>query len=244
MFQVDAQDKKDLKTQKSRNKSLFSGFGGLHLVEFGCPLSKFAYPSEKRRTVASTARMRDAERYLDMFWQPVDETYLKGTGIALGDAFAKFLHPQELERTSPWVEPISPPKSENTVPLEDHFEIVDSAERIPRPEIVAPRTKVETGSLQPDEPPPIIQAEPDNATIATPTIEVSNRAQKVFAALYYDPAQDPPGEIPWSEFLHAFASIGFRLEKQHGSAWVFTPSESTLRSIIFHEPHPHTKIPA
>ena len=69
MFQVSGEDKKDLEAQKVRHDSIFSGFGGLQLVELITPLGKFAYPSEKRRTAASTAKMREAERHLDMFWQ-------------------------------------------------------------------------------------------------------------------------------------------------------------------------------
>jgi hypothetical protein len=37
---------------------------------------------------------------------------------------------------------------------------------------------------------------------------------------------------------------GFAVEKQYGSAWMFTPPATRgLRSIIFHEPHPTNKIP-
>ena len=67
----------------------------------------------------------------------------------------------------------------------------------------------------------------------------------MFSILFHNPANEtPPGEVPWSEFLHAFSSAGFAVEKQYGSAWMFTPSaESGQRSIIFHEPHPSSKIP-
>ena len=85
---------------------------------------------------------------------------------------------------------------------------------------------------------PVLQIVPE------PTIAISKRAYKVFSALFYNPMKDsPPGEIPWSEFLHALSSIGFTLEKQYGSAWLFTPPDTHQRTIIFHEPHPSRSIP-
>jgi len=128
------------------------------------------------------------------------------------------------------------------VELDSGFEIVNIEQRVTKPEILVPRTKTKTRSLLP-ELPPIVQPEPDNVISLTPSIKIDKRAQKVLAALFYDPTRDAPGEIPWSEFLHTFASINFGIEKQHGSAWVFTPPEESQRAIIFHEPHPSSKIP-
>ena len=40
------------------------------------------------------------------------------------------------------------------------------------------------------------------------------------------------------------ASVGFEIEKLHGSAWQFTPTRLDVEaSIQFHEPHPEGKIP-
>ena len=84
----------------------------------------------------------------------------------------------------------------------------------------------------------------DNALPAPAIIAVNNRARKVFSVLFHNPMQDfSPGEIPWSEFLYALSSVGFAVEKQQGSAWLFTPSIPGNRPIIFHEPHPSNKIP-
>ena len=53
-----------------------------------------------------------------------------------------------------------------------------------------------------------------------------------------------PGEIPWSDFLHAMSHTGFEIEKLYGSTWQFTPTKLDVeRSIQFHEPHPVNKIP-
>jgi len=74
-------------------------------------------------------------------------------------------------------------------------------------------------------------------------IKVSKRAFQMFSKIFHTENQELPGEIPWTDFLHGFWSAGFSIEKQYGSAWVFTPPDTYQRSIIFHEPHPKTKIP-
>lgn len=79
----------------------------------------------------------------------------------------------------------------------------------------------------------------------TRTIPVSHRAQKLFSILFNNSAEgNLPGEVPWNEFLHALSSAGFAVEKNHGSAWLFTPPPvDGWHPIIFHEPHPSSKIP-
>lgn len=53
-----------------------------------------------------------------------------------------------------------------------------------------------------------------------------------------------PGEVTWNDFLHAMASTGFAAEKLYGPVWQFSPTNLDInRSIWFHEPHPHGKIP-
>jgi hypothetical protein len=163
------EDKKNLETQKARHDSIFVGFRGLQLVELATPLDKFACPSEKRRTATSTAKMREAERHLDIFWRHVDEHYLKETGTTLADAIAPFLHPRTLERTPPWVEQVVPSLPKNTVLPENDFAIVDIEQCVAKPEIPIPRIKIKTRSVQPELPPPI-QPEPHNVPTPTPTI--------------------------------------------------------------------------
>lgn len=79
----------------------------------------------------------------------------------------------------------------------------------------------------------------------SPTFTVGKRALKVFNTLFYTPTTaDQVGEIPWKDFLHAMACVGFSIEKLYGSVWQFTPSKLDVESSIsFHEPHPHGKIP-
>ncbi|KAI9931438.1 hypothetical protein MW887_010013 [Aspergillus wentii] len=78
-----------------------------------------------------------------------------------------------------------------------------------------------------------------------PTFTVDKRAYKVFSTIFYQSSRiSKPGEVPWSEFLHAMSITGFAVEKLYGSVWQFTPSTSDVeRSIQFHEPHPGSKMP-
>ena len=65
----------------------------------------------------------------------------------------------------------------------------------------------------------------------------------MFSTIFHTENQELLGEVPWTEFLHGMSSAGFSIEKQYGSAWLFTPPDPTQRSITFHEPHPSAKIP-
>jgi hypothetical protein len=76
------------------------------------------------------------------------------------------------------------------------------------------------------------------------TIKVSKRAYEMFTTIFHTENRvSLPGEVPWSEFVHGMWSAGFSIEKQLGSAWLFTPSDQAQKSISFHEPHPIKKIP-
>lgn len=97
------------------------------------------------------------------------------------------------------------------------------------------------------------QAEDTSAEEEPPPIEndvhplscLDKRAYKVFSSLFRLSTKDGvPGELPWCDFVHAMVSIGFAVQSLNGSAWIFSPSDGSLgRSIIFHEPHPMSKIP-
>jgi len=77
------------------------------------------------------------------------------------------------------------------------------------------------------------------------TIAIGHRALKIFSILFNNPNDhELPGEVSWNDFLHALSSAGFSIEKQRGSAWLFMPSlVEGWHPIIFHEPHPSSKIP-
>ena len=187
-------------------------------------------------------KMRRAEAVLDSFWNALDEHFQDENGESLQELLASVVSPRTLERTPEWVEPILPSSSEdiNSAPLDDV--ILDLEQRtqstLALDPVIPSRIKLKTRN-------PAIDAQlpdqPSPSSSPSPKIHVSSRALKVFSALFHDPHSDPPGEIPWTEFLHAFSSAGFAIQKQYGSAWLFTPKSG--KPILFHEPHPVAKIP-
>jgi len=77
------------------------------------------------------------------------------------------------------------------------------------------------------------------------TFAVDARALKVFRILFFNPSTtSTPGEVPWTDFLHALTSTGFAATKLYGSVWQFRPTRLDVeRPIQIHEPHPGAKIP-
>ena len=238
----------ELKRRTKYVATLSLGSKNLRLAHVGTPLTKFNYPSDKRQTAATTKKMREAESHLDEFWRHIDGHYVKQTGKTMNEILSDLLTPRTLERTPEWIEPAAPSIPEKSSPaamLTDTFSTLSMDDRIAQDDIVTPiKVKVKTrgaaiapDDVAPEDPPPV-------PVPPVPTITVSSRAYKVFQVLFYNPMHDiPPGEIPWSEFLYALSSIEFAVQKQNGSAWLFTPSATAQRSIIFHEPHPSSKIP-
>lgn len=220
------------------------------LTAAGLPLGKFDYPSEKRRTALTTDKLRQAESNLDAFWNIVDEHYIRKTGESIHQILSKALTPRTLERTPEWIEPPMPlikptsPVAENT-----GFTTLDLSQptQVLEKDIMIPiKIKLKTRSPATESPVTVDDVgNDDTSPIAMSTIPVSKRAYKTFSALFYNPARDVlPGEIPWTEFLHALSFAGFSIEKQNGSAWLFVPPSLAGRHpIIFHEPHPSSKIP-
>jgi len=192
--------------------------------------------------------MREAESHLDEFWRHIDEHFVKRTGKTMHEICSDLLTPRTLERTPEWIEPAVPSIPEKSSPaavLTDTFSTLNIDDRVAQDDTATPiKVKVKTrgSAVVPDDIAP--EDAPPVPVPPVPTITVSSRAYKVFRVLFYNPLHDiPPGEIPWSEFLYALSSIGFGVQKQNGSAWLFTPSGTPQRSIIFHEPHPSSKIP-
>ena len=251
-------EEKELFTEFAKRSTLFAKFfdvaQSLNLLDVGTPLQRFDYQSGKWRTATSTAKMRAAEKQLDQFWAAVDDHFQQKTGTTLQELLSSVLIPRSPKRTPEWVEPTPPPSASTAsadVPLHDAFSTFDLQDRTTAasPTDAVPPIKIKIKTRGP--PAPLDAENPPTAALAEPqpppvqTIQVSKRALKVFSVLFHNPDSDSqPGEIPWTEFLHALSSAGFAVEKQYGSAWLFTPSaKSGLRNIMFHEPHLSTKIP-
>jgi hypothetical protein len=223
------------------------------LARYGAPSEgRFHYPIDKRRTRETTAAMQQAEANLDTFWRKVDEILHLNAGDLDGFAVKRLLHERVLQRTQNWVEPIKnkPVASIDTLtkPLSEvYFDLEQRTERtLQSPTTTKQKTKQKTRTKGEVQQQPAIQADHAVDYIdPQPHFKVDQRALKVFRTLFFTPSLgSTPGEISWTDFLHALRRVGFVGEKLYGSAWQFTPTALDVeRSIQFHEPHPSGKIP-
>ncbi|TKA29579.1 hypothetical protein B0A50_03592 [Salinomyces thailandicus] len=236
---------------------------GVHLVRLGMPSGgKFYYPVDKRRTETTTEAMRKAEGNLDAFWAGVDRRMQHTAGKrVVGLAVRRLLsQPRILQRTPQWIEPMKAPRKSVMPaerlckPLADvYFELEHRTEATldKSSTLTVPRNKHKT--RKPGDPlinNTTLQERSTNITAlaaSTPqsTITVDARALKVFHTLFHTPSiSATPGEVSWTDFLHAMTSAGFSAEKLYGSVWQFEPLIAKVtRSIQFHDPHPSVKMP-
>ncbi|KAH7012268.1 uncharacterized protein B0I36DRAFT_400351 [Microdochium trichocladiopsis] len=226
---------------------------------------RFFYPSEKRRTRETIDALYQAEHHLDEFWNEVDSATGSDarTGCQNRSAIRKFFdQPRTLRRTivsTDWPESSeyasqSQAKARKNEALDPALAVlyrpmsnIYIGERINEPSYAPPKQKIKTSKSQTPAP-----AEPTEPTTApepasrTETIPVDARSLKVFRVLFHNPeVTSSPGEVPWTDFLHAMTSAGqFTVEKLYGSAWQFSRTAGGDQSrILFHEPHPHKKLP-
>ncbi|KAL8856562.1 MAG: hypothetical protein Q9178_006877 [Gyalolechia marmorata] len=204
--------------------------GGAGLAQVGTPLAKFDYPSNKRRTLASTQRMQQAEKNLDIFWSHTDSYCRKRAGKTLHEMLQTVLDERQLQRTPDWVEPqdrIDDSEDSKLDTTSSEFAALELRSRTERTvtafSLGQDRKKAKTrgvprssSSTRAD----VLDATSSNEEEdKSPVFVVSKRGFKVFSTLFYSPTEDePPGEIPWSEFLSAMASVGFSINKLDGSA--------------------------
>ncbi|GAO16231.1 hypothetical protein UVI_02000140 [Ustilaginoidea virens] len=237
----------------------------LRLSPFGDPSdNKFDYPVGRRRNKENTEKLRAAEANLDAFWRKFDETLYAKLGSLEGTSLGHVLSKAwPLQRTPPWAEPAAvkadePGKDSRTSPEAPAKPFstlfIGHEEPSPRKELPAEREarrKVKTRGAAQTCPAPTADA----AALATPFAEarptrepvlwVDSRSLKVFRIVFFDPtANTTPGEVAWTDFLHAMNHAGFSARKLYGSVWHFQPTVLDVeRSIQFHEPHPRGKIP-
>lgn len=216
---------------------------------------KFVYPIDKRRTKENVDALRRAEANLDEFWRCIDQLMHDKAGNQQGSVISALLsEARTLQRTPAWVD--ATPSSIDTgietlnKPMSELYFGLSSPEK-GKPKASAilplPKTKVKTRGTphptteQADGDQGLERTEPD----VQPTLHVDARTLKVFRTLFFVPSVSAaPGEVPWTDFLHAMTSTGFLAEKLYGSVWQFRPKRLDVdRSIQFHEPHPRAKIP-
>lgn len=228
---------------------IFQAGRGLSLADAATPLTKFTYPADKRRTATTVQKMRQAENNLDRFWQTVDDHYSRKLGTPFHNVLDGILIPRQLERTQEWVEPTQPvrmeeSKSTSSASIIDDFStfiLEDHPSPAPLP---VPKVKIKTRgpATELNIQTPLPESLNPESVLST-VIKVNKRAYTIFSSIFFNPAQTTPGELPWTDFLYALSSAGFAIQKQHGSAWLFSPLDQIMRPIIFHEPHPSSKIP-
>lgn len=163
---------------------------------------------------------------------------------------------RSLQRTPEWDEPVKQTKKKQkkddlaiTKPLSElYFDLelrtertVDHGPRPAKPPVAKRKTKGVPGPFAPAAPTSPDNDEPHSRLV----FQLDVRAHRVFRTLFYTPSLNAtPGEVPWTDFLHAMVSTGFAPEKLYGSVWQFKPTKlDAERSIQFHEPHPSGKLP-
>jgi hypothetical protein len=231
----------------------------MRLGDDGDPTTRrFHYPVNKRRSKESHEAMRSAERHLDAFWAKFDQQ-LRSRIDSASYLLLQSMVPndRQLQRTEDWVElenrrvqstahhRISDDMSKLHLELEKRTQDAAATEAP-----IAAKTKIKTRGIAqpppPEHPQRVHEEHPHGLALdQQPIFVLKKRAFKVFSTLFHKPeSQEQPGEVPWSDFLHAMVSTGFVPEKLYGSVWQFTPTRLDVeRSIHFHEPHPHGKLP-
>lgn len=229
----------------------------LQVREMAAAASKSPYPVHKRRTVANVAAMQNAETLLDRMWEVMLAEMEQQDALPKHSKNVLFSQGRQVQRTPDWVEPVKHTKK--TAPQVAPEALVQPFGRLSlddtRKEQNSPRekTKIKTRGTAAPQPSASTQGqttEPEDKSSAL-TIQVDRRALKFFSTLFHKPSSTSlPGDVLWTEFLHAMHSAGFGIEKLQGSAWQFTPDDrkdscmgAGMRSILFHEPHPHSRIP-
>ncbi|KAK0624694.1 hypothetical protein B0T17DRAFT_250297 [Bombardia bombarda] len=230
------------------------------ITPFGDPSDKkFEYPVGKRPTKANVSKLRAAEAHLDKFWAKTDERVRSGARSLDGTTLQRLLsQPRLLQRTPEWIEPAASAKEKTgqgvAAGADKLSEPLSGLHLGPEPpsarsEVLAAasaKTKAKTRGVA-----SAAVTVDDNAADSQPVehlkprFTVDDRSLKVFRILFFDPtAGTTAGEVAWPNFLHAMQAAGFAASKLYGSVWHFQPTKPDVeRSIQFHEPHPHGKIP-
>jgi hypothetical protein len=219
---------------------------GLSFNGVGTPSGDtFSYPVDKPKTAERVKVMRRAEDNLDRFWEMVDQVFGNNPGQAEDPLSWRVMYgDRRVQRIPEWTEPT--PGTDGRRALEPvelpyiPFQQMSLEGSTPAAKPPKAKTRGTTQSSETTEP-----AVPATATNTTKPITMTKRAFKVFTTLFHQPNQSSqPGSIPWADFLHAMATTGFQPEKLYGSVWQFTPTTRDVdRSILFHEPHPGSRIP-
>ncbi len=258
MFEKEEEIKEDIKKMcepMMRMEQAMKACNQALVARLGKPTDgKFDYPVWRRRNKENTVIMRRSETNLDAFWSYIDKVVREKQGALTGAAVQKLLASRILQRIPEWSDQKSTdgrrinrdiaaptkPLSELYYELENRTSktLSDTASRVLR-------EKVKTRGVPSSDAPATAAAPEENDFDPQPIFMVDARALKVFRTLFFVPsATATPGEVAWTDFVHAMTAAGFGAEKLYGSVWHFTPTKLDVeRSIQIHEPHPSGKIP-
>ncbi|PKS05137.1 hypothetical protein jhhlp_008504 [Lomentospora prolificans] len=208
------------------------------IIPLGNPSDgRFAYPAKKRAT-------REVEEVGNVIRD-------HASGYQGTQYYRLISEGRVLHRTPEWTEPqreekgAKAPETTEFVPIFNPTPVDP-----PHRDFPVPKRKVKTKGI------PRAEATPEpnlpSSTAANVPIETADnraipvdaRSLKVFRALFFCPdVTSTPGEVSWTDFLHAMVSAGFQAEKLYGSVWAFKSNNPPHPgSIQFHEPHPRGKL--
>lgn len=221
------------------------------LSRYTTAISRFDYPSSKKRTQQTVEKMRLEEEKLDEFWQRVDDHFIGHCGKTLHQLLGDRITARELQRTPPWqsLERLFTAKSASSsnAPLSgDPFHSIEPQDE---PPLLATQVRIKPktrGEADPTRfPTQATLTEPEDPSAPTPqTFKLSNRAYKVMSALFPSSTQErQTGKLIWRDFVHAFYKLDFEINSLDGSAWYFEPTWKRDWPITFREPHPSGEIP-
>lgn len=221
---------------------------------------KFLYPVHEHPTRAKVEQMRSAEAALDAFWKAADVHWLHLIHTTPSALVKHIMGERILVRTALWVPQVQTEETKlgngpclldtASRPFSEHahdvaMQITGGFAKAGKPVKSKTKTKGvitgdtgDTGGLM---------HVPPSLSVLSPqaVFKVDKRSLRVFRALFHSPnSPNQPGEVAWSELLHAMIALGFGARKLRSSAWHFTPQASVgKRSIQLHEPHPNSKLP-
>jgi len=105
--------------------------------------------------------------------------------------------------------------------------------------LAPPREKTKSRPEKPVDEPHVDVPEPQKAI--APTIPVAKRAFDVFALMFPN-KEEASRSVEWNDFVYAMVEVGFTAKSNGGSAVLFERNSQLGGKIVFHKPHPITKI--
>lgn len=220
-------------------------------------IAKIPYPIHKKRTAANVEAMQNVETLLDQLWDAMLAEMEQQNCLSTHSKNVLLLQGRQLSRTPDWVEPVkstnkTPPQLATSGVLVQPFGGLNVDEN-KKEDFPKEKTKIKTRgrAASQSSTSPQVQKIEQGEQSPVHTIQVDRRTLRVFSTLFHTSSStSKPGEVPWTEFLHAMRSAGFWMEKLYGSVWQFMPRDdnggrvaASMRSILFHELHWHSRIP-